>query len=251
MTHSYLFRCILDYLISIPVILLVIPVGIVALLAVFLEDGHNPVYVAKRVGLNGKPFNMFKIRTMIPDADRMNIDSTSVNDPRLTRVGKIIRIIKIDEILQFINVLAGSMSIVGPRPNIDREVVLYTQKEKRLVTVRPGITDLSSIVFSDLGEILKNSDDPNLDYNQLVRPWKARLAMVYVDHGSVGMYFRIIWLTVVNIFDRRRALRGVVKILEQLNMPEKLISVAARTRPLEPHPPLGSELIVQSRDHVQ
>jgi len=250
MTQSYLFRHVLDYLISIPVVLLVIPVGLVALVTVFLEDRHNPVYTPKRVGRHGNSFNMFKIRTMIPNADCLNVDSTSVNDPHVTRVGGVIRAIKLDEILQFINVLAGSMCIVGPRPNVDREVALYTQKEQGLLTIRPGITDLSSIVFSDLGEILKNSRDPNLDYNQLVRPWKARLAMVYVDHGSIGMYLKIVWLTVVNIIDRKSALRGVVKVLERVNASEELISIAARKKQLKPHPPLGSGSIVQSRDPV-
>ncbi len=250
MTQSCLVRCIIDYLISIPVVLLTIPVGLVALSAVFLSDRYNPMYTPRRVGLRGKSFKMLKIRTMVPKADCMNVDSTSVNDPRLTRIGSVIRAIKLDEILQFINVLTGTMSIVGPRPNIDREVALYTQEEQKLLMIRPGITDLSSIVFSDLGEILKNSSDPNLDYNQLVRPWKARLAMVYVDHGSVGMYFKIIWFTAVNIIDRKSALRGVVRILGCVNAEEELISIAARKKPLKPYPPLGSELVVQSRDPV-
>ncbi len=245
---SYLLRRLIDFLISMLVVLMVVPAGLIALLAVYLEDRNKPIYAPWRVGLGGKPFRMYKIRTMRPNADRTKVDSTSVSDPRITRVGAMIRSSKLDEILQFINVLTGSMSIVGPRPNIDREVDLYTLEERRLLNVRPGISDLSSIVFSDLGEILEHSSDPNLDYNQLVRPWKGRLAMVYVDHGTIAMYFKIIWLTALNSIYRPRALRGVVNILRGVNASVRLIEVAARVEPLQPHPPLGSDDIVQCRD---
>jgi lipopolysaccharide/colanic/teichoic acid biosynthesis glycosyltransferase len=237
-----------DFLVSLLVVLIFVPVGLIALLAVYLEDRNKPIYAPWRVGLGGRLFRMYKIRTMTPNADRTKVDSTSVRDPRITRVGAMIRSSKLDEMLQFINVLTGSMSIVGPRPNLDREVDLYTLEERRLLDVRPGVSDLSSIVFSDLGDILEHSSDPNLDYNQLVRPWKGRLAMVYVDHGTIAMYFKIIWLTALNSIDRPRALRGVVNILQGVNASTQLIEVAARFEPLQPHPPLGSNDIVQSRD---
>ena len=118
---------------------------------------------------------MYKLRTMIINADSTGVDSTSSNDNRITSVGKFIRKFKIDEISQLINVLLGDMSLVGPRPNVLREILMYTDLEKELLTVKPGITDFASIVFSDEGEILSDSDDPDIDYNQLIRPGKGYL----------------------------------------------------------------------------
>ena len=147
---------------------------------IWLQDFHSPFYIAPRVGKDGKIFKMVKLRSMIIDADKTGVDSTSSQDKRITPIGRFVRAYKLDEIPQLWNVLKGEMSFVGPRPNVKREVDLYTEIESNLLTVQPGITDISSIVFSDLNDILKNSQDPNLDYNQLVRPWKSRLSLVYV-----------------------------------------------------------------------
>ena len=120
-------------------------------------------------------------------ADLNKIDSTSLNDSRITVVGNIIRKYKIDELAQLINVLNGSMSLVGPRPNVKRETDLYTLQEKLILSVKPGITDFSSIVFSDEAEILEGKEDPNISYNQLIRPWKSRLAIIYVKKKQITL----------------------------------------------------------------
>ena len=117
---------------------------------------------------------------MIKNAERYKIDSTSEEDFRLTKIGKLIRKFKLDEFPQFYNVLVGNMSIVGPRPNVIREVNLYTEEENFLLSKNPGITDPSSIIFSDLSKILSNYNDPDIAYNQLVRPWKSRISIFYI-----------------------------------------------------------------------
>ena len=140
------------------------------------------------------------------------------------------------------------MSLVGPRPNLKRETDLYTDIEKKLFSVRPGITDPSSIVFSDLGDILKNYSDPDLAYNQLVRPWKSRLSLAYIDNQSLYLDTQLIILTIIAIISRPSALQGVAKILQKLGVDDQLYQVALRQEELHPFPPPGSDQVVLSRD---
>ena len=110
-----------------------------------------------------------------------------------------IRRFKIDELPQLFNVLSGSMSFVGPRPNVQREVVLYTAEEKKLLSIKSGITSISSIVFSDEGDILSNYDDPDIAYNQLIRPWKSKLDLFYVEKHSLSNSIFIIFTTLFSL----------------------------------------------------
>ena len=182
-----------DFFLSLLIIILIAPFLFIVLFLVYLQDFNSPFYVAKRVGRGGKLFKMYKIRSMIVGADLTGVDSTSSDDQRITKIGHFIRKFKVDELSQLINVILGNMSLVGPRPNVLRETNLYTTEEKLIPTIKPGITDFSSIVFSDEGEILEGSDDPDLDYNQLIRPWKSRLALIYVNQnlsfGSIYLIF--------------------------------------------------------------
>ena len=190
---------------------------------------------------------MIKLRSMKINADKSGVDSTSSNDSRITTVGKFIRKFKLDEISQLINVFIGDMSLVGPRPNVKRETDLYTLEEKNLLSVKPGITDFSSIVFSDEGEILKDSTDPDLDYNQLIRPWKSRLGIFYIKNRSLGLDFILIFLTVLAILNRDLALKKINNILKKLNANDVLLKIAKRNVDLIPAPPPGSDKIVESR----
>src|SRR5439155_4680609 len=123
------------------------------------------------------------------------------------------RAYKIDELIQLWNVLKGDMSLVGPRPQVLSDVRLYTYEENRMLTVRPGITDPASIVFSDEGNILKGSSDPDLLYNQIIRPWKSRLALLYVDKQSFLVDIWLILLTAVAIASRSAALKAIQRLL--------------------------------------
>lgn len=216
-------------------------------IAIWLQDRHAPFYVAPRVGRNGRMFRMFKLRSMIHNADATGVDSTSVSDPRVTPFGSFIRRFKFDELPQLWNVLRGDMSVVGPRPNVPRETVLYTSQEQRLLQVRPGITDFASIVFSDLGEILQNASDPDVAYNQLVRPGKSMLGVYYVDHMAFRLDLQLCWLTAVALVSRPRALAGLQRLLQSLDAPAELLRIASRSTPLVPMPPPGSDKIVTGR----
>jgi lipopolysaccharide/colanic/teichoic acid biosynthesis glycosyltransferase len=223
------------------------PVLVPVIVAVWAYDYHSPFYVAPRVGRCGKPFNMVKLRSMRVNADKIGVDSTSARDPRITPIGHLIRRYKLDELTQLWNVLKGDMSLVGPRPNVERETRLYTVPEKKLLSVKPGITDFASIVFADEGEILKDRADPDIAYNQLIRPWKSRLGIFYVGSAGVWLDMKLIWLTAVAILSRERALRGVHAKLVALQAPTDLARVALRLDALKPLPPPGSNEIVTSR----
>jgi lipopolysaccharide/colanic/teichoic acid biosynthesis glycosyltransferase len=223
------------------------PVVAVCAAAIWVEDRQNPFYLAPRIGQNGHPFTMFKLRTMSVKGSRTEVDSTARDDPRLTAAGRFVRRFKLDELPQLINVVALSMRIVGPRPQVPREVAVYTKEERRLLTVPPGVTDLASIVFSDLQEILVGTSDPNLAYGQLVRPWKSRLGLLYVERRSPRLDLSIIWLTVVNAVARRRALDSVEKLVRTLGGSEELVRVCGRREPLQPASPPGARTVVVSR----
>lgn len=237
-----------DLIASVLGLVVTLPIWLPSMVLTYLGDRHSPFYVASRVGKRGRPFRMIKFRSMVVDADKSGVDSTGANDARITRVGAFVRRYKVDELPQLINVLKGEMSIVGPRPNVKREVALYTPEEMHLLDVRPGITDISSIVFSDEGDILADSRDPDLDYNQLIRPWKSRLGLLYTESSSVSLDLRICWLTVLALRDRRKALAGVDRLLTELGADAELRRVAQRRDKLLPSAPPGSVEIVRSRE---
>jgi lipopolysaccharide/colanic/teichoic acid biosynthesis glycosyltransferase len=223
------------------------PVLIPVIVAVWLYDRHSPFYIAPRVGRDGRLFRMVKLRSMRVNADRIGVDSTSARDPRITPVGHVIRRYKLDELTQLWNVLTGDMSLVGPRPNVERETRLYTHEERKLLTVKPGVSDFASIVFADEGEILKDLADPDIAYNQLIRPWKSRLGIFYIEHASLWLDLKLVWLTVVAIASRERALEGVHEELIALGAPADLARASLRVTPLEPLPPPGAAEVVTSR----
>jgi len=187
---------------------------------------------------------------MIIDADKSGVDSTGASDMRVTPVGQFIRSYKLDELTQLWNVMLGDMSLVGPRPNVKIETDLYTGAEKKLLTVRPGITDFSSIVFSDEGEILEDKEDPDLAYNQLIRPWKSRLGLIYIENCSIWLDVQLIFNTVVAIISKKRALSWLVGKLQDLEVDKEVISVSLRNTELVPFPPPGSNKIVTVRTIV-
>jgi len=231
---------ILDVLLSFLGLAVASPVIVPILICVWLQDFHSPFYVSYRVGRGGRPFKIVKIRSMVADAEKAGIDSTAVDDKRITLVGRFIRHFKLDEMTQLWNVLKGDMSLVGPRPNVARGVALFTDAEKSLLDVRPGVTDFASIVFADEGEILKGHPDPDDGYDKLIRPWKSRLGLLYIKRQSAFLDLRLILLTVLSIFSRRRALQGVQKILKGLGAEDQVVRTAARTAPLKPIPPPGA-----------
>lgn len=239
---------IFDFILALIGLIVSSPILLPVIFLVWIQDWHSPFYIAPRVGKGEKPFKMLKLRSMIVNADKSGVDSTSSNDKRITGVGKFIRKYKLDELSQLWNVLIGDMSLVGPRPNVKRETDLYTIQEKKLLTVRPGITDFSSIVFSDEGEILKDQQDPDIAYNQLIRPGKSMLGIFYIENRNFIIDIKLIYLTVVAIVSKEKALNSLAVILKKLNATELLINIASRKQNLYPMPPPGAKNIVTNRE---
>ncbi|MBA3672570.1 MAG: sugar transferase [Gemmatimonadaceae bacterium] len=214
---------------------------------VWLQDRHSPFYIAPRMARSGGTFRMVKLRSMRILADKTGVTSTAGDDPRITAVGRFIRKFKLDEVTQLWNVLKGDMSLVGPRPQVEADARLYTEVERRMLDVRPGITDLASIVFADEGEILRGSANPDLRYNQVIRPWKSRLALLYVDgRPGIATDIRIVKLTALAITNRQAALRGASELVAELGGDEELRRIALREAPLREAPPPGATAVVQS-----
>jgi len=238
---------VIDIALSVLGLVVLSPLLAIAMLLIWRQDGHSPLYKGRRVGKGSRSFHMIKLRSMAVNADSSGVVSTSATDGRVTPIGRVVRRTKLDEAMQLWNVLEGDMSLVGPRPNVSEETRLYTQAERQLLAVRPGITDLASIVFSDESEILKDSSMPDLEYNQLIRPWKSRLGLFYVANRSLWMDLQILWLTARVLVDKPAALRGVKRILAKHGADEQLISVCRRDAALYPYPPPGATEIVTHR----
>jgi len=189
----------IDLLVSASFLVVASPVLASVAVAIWLHDRGPVLYRAVRIGKNGVPFIMFKFRTMVVEAERLGGDSTAADDPRLTSIGLKVRRWKLDELPQLVNVVRGEMSLVGPRPQVAADVARYTGKERRLLTVPPGITDWSSIRFRNEAEILAGHPDPDLAYDRLIRDEKIRLGLLYVDLRSLRVDVRIMCDTFVAI----------------------------------------------------
>lgn len=178
-------------------------IGLVLLSPLFLivaiwivVDNPGPIfYRQQRVGKNGKYFGLLKFRSMKVGADKMSLITIGERDPRVTHAGYYIRKYKLDELPQLWNVLTGDMSLVGPRPEVRKYVNLYTAEQRKVLSVRPGITDYASIEYIDENRLLAESDDPDKIYIEQIMPDKIALNMRYIDNQSLSEYFKIIFLT--------------------------------------------------------
>jgi lipopolysaccharide/colanic/teichoic acid biosynthesis glycosyltransferase len=165
------------------------------------EDRGVVFYRGERAGLNGKLFLIYKFRSMVINAEEIGGSSTSHDDFRITKMGKVLRKYKIDELPQLINVLIGDMSIVGPRPEVPRYTDMFTQEEKAILAVRPGITDWASIWNVDEGAVLAGASDPEKAYEEIIRPTKLKLQLKYVHEHSFLTDMKIIVLTILAIIN--------------------------------------------------
>jgi len=239
-----------DMAVSLGALIVLAPLLAGIAVAIWLADFRSPWFWAKRVARGDsestrRDFRMLKFRTMRPGAWKTGVNSTAAGDARITRIGRFLRRFKLDELPQLWNVLIGDMSLAGPRPQVRADADLYTAEERRMLSIRPGITDFASIVFADEGEILAGSDDPDLLYNQIIRPWKSRLALLYVDHGGGLLDLRIVALTALALVSRRGALDRVEGILRALDADPRLVEIASRREPLFASPAPGADQIVR------
>ncbi len=165
------------------------------------SDTPGPViFRQKRVGFRGKDFELFKFRTMVMDADRKGLITVGSRDPRITKAGFLLRKYKLDEFPQLWNVLKGEMSLVGPRPEVRKYVDLYTEEQKQVLMVKPGITDLASVAFSHENELLSKQANPDEYYIKVLVPEKIRLNRHFIEHPTWLNYIRIILKTLGGIF---------------------------------------------------
>jgi lipopolysaccharide/colanic/teichoic acid biosynthesis glycosyltransferase len=175
------------------------PLLALASIAIRLESRGPVLFRQQRVGKGKQPIETLKLRTMVADADKQGAQITASGDPRITRVGRMLRRTKLDELPQLWNVIRGDMSLVGPRPEVPRYVAQYRPEWQRLFTVRPGITDLASITFRDEESLLALARDRDRAYREVIMPAKLALALEGVDHSSVGYDLRIIARTALSI----------------------------------------------------
>lgn len=180
-------------------LLLLSPFLIIIGIIVGVTSPGGVFYRQSRVGKNDVDFRLWKFRTMRPDSDKKGLLTVGGKDPRVTGIGFFLRKYKLDELPQLINVLSGDMSLVGPRPEVRRYVEMYTTDQRRVLEVKPGITDYASIEYSNENELLAKSADPERTYIEEVMPAKLKLNMKYINEAGLLTDLKIIFKTIGKI----------------------------------------------------
>ena len=193
-----MYKRIIEFFFSLLIICLLLPLFTLIALMVKLSSYGKIFYLAPRVGLNGKLFKIIKFRTMKENSDK-GPDTTSRNDQRVTKIGFFLRKYKLDEMPQLFNILIGDMSFVGPRPELKKYTNLYKGDEKLILTVKPGLTDFSSIYFSNLNELI-DDENPDKSFEEKILPKKNLLRVEYVKKQSFLLDIKLILQTLVKLF---------------------------------------------------
>ena len=188
-----------DIVLSCLGLLLLSPLFVVVAVWIVIDNPGPIFYRQMRVGKDGKDFGLLKFRSMRVGADKSSLITIGEHDSRITRAGYYIRKYKLDELPQLWNVLIGDMSLVGPRPEVRRYVDMYTDEQRQVLTVRPGITDYASIEYIDENRLLAQAEDPDRTYIEEILPAKIALNMRYIKHQTLGEYMKIIFLTLAKI----------------------------------------------------
>jgi len=173
-----------DFIFSALGLFVLFPAFFIIALMIKIEDGGPVLFIQKRIGYRGRPFFMYKFRTMVVDAEKKGNLLTVGGDPRITKSGRLLRKFKLDELPQLINVLKGEMSLVGPRPEVEKYVNLYTNEQREVLNLYPGITDPASIEYVNESELLAQSTDPEKLYIEKIMPEKIRLNLEYAREAS-------------------------------------------------------------------
>ena len=189
----------MDVVISGGALLVIWPVLLLIALAIKIDDPGPVFYRQVRVGKDGKEFRIYKFRTMVVDADKKGLQITVGRDNRITRMGALLRKTKLDELAQLLNVFVGDMSFVGPRPEVQRYVDLYTPYQRQVLLVRPGITDYASIAYRNENDLLAGADDPERMYIEEIMPAKIELNMKYLREISPIADLRLIFGTIAAV----------------------------------------------------
>ena len=189
-----------DILFSFFVLLFFLPFGIIISFFILFTSRGGVFYTQERIGKNSQPFGLFKFRTMRKEADKVGKLTVGMRDPRITSIGYFLRKYKFDEIPQFINVLKGDMSIVGPRPEVKEYTDLYNKEQLKILEVKPGITDYASLAYFDENRLLGASDDPQKTYIEEIMPAKLELNKKYLANPTISHDIKIVWMTIMHVF---------------------------------------------------
>lgn len=188
-----------DLVFSLLGILVLSPILLIIYVWIKLDSKGPALFLQVRVGRNGVPFKIFKFRTMITDAEKVGKQITIGRDPRITRVGHLLRKAKLDELPQLFNVVKGDMSLVGPRPEVTKYVTFYSEEQRQVLEVRPGITDYASIKYFNENDLLDKSPNPEKTYIEEVMVDKLKLNLEYMSKRSVFVDIKIILKTLLKI----------------------------------------------------
>jgi lipopolysaccharide/colanic/teichoic acid biosynthesis glycosyltransferase len=191
-----------DIIFSIIILIVLFPLFLIISLWIIIDDGFPVFYLQERIGKDFKPFKLIKFRTMYKDADKKGLLTVSSKDNRITPSGYYLRKFKLDELPQFINVLKGEMSIVGPRPEVKKYVELYNDEQKKVLSVKPGITDEASLKYIDENDVLARSENPEWTYINEVMPEKLKINLQYIKNQNLLYDLKIIFWTAKKMFFR-------------------------------------------------
>lgn len=189
-----------DIVSSLLVLIIFSPVFLIISLIIAIGSKGGVFYKQERIGRNGKPFLLYKFRSMRPNSDKASLITVGGRDSRITREGYFLRKYKLDELPQLINILKGEMSVVGPRPEVKKYVDLYTEEQRKVLSVRPGLTDWASLYYIDENELLGKSSDPEKTYINEIMPAKLELNMKYIREAGLLTDLEIIFKTIFKIF---------------------------------------------------
>lgn len=188
---------IFDFVVSLVGVIIISPILLIVAIAIKIDSKGNILFLQKRVGRKGKPFYIYKFRTMVTDAEKLGKQITVGKDNRITKVGAFLRKYKIDELPQLLNVVKGEMSLVGPRPEVPKYVELYTKEESKVLDVRPGITDLASLRYKDENDILGKVENPEEYYINVIMKDKLKLNLEYIEKSNIIFDISLILKTII------------------------------------------------------
>jgi lipopolysaccharide/colanic/teichoic acid biosynthesis glycosyltransferase len=194
-------RRFLDIVLALAGLIILLPLFIFISTVILISSGWPVFYVQKRVGKNNRDFGLIKFRTMRPNADRDGLLTVGANDIRITTEGRLLRKYKLDELPQLINILKGEMCFVGPRPEVRKYVELYNSEQQKVLSVRPGLTDLASVEYIHENELLKKYPDPEKAYIEIIMPAKLELNLKYLENQSIRSDIQIMAATIISILN--------------------------------------------------
>lgn len=188
-----------DIISSLFVLIIGAPFFIIIALLIVIDSKGGVFFIQERVGKNNKNFGLYKFRTMHPNAEKSGQITVGGRDPRITKIGYFLRKFKLDEFPQLINVLKGDMSVIGPRPEVRKYVNMYTEEQLKVLSVRPGLSDIASIEYIDENELLGKSSDPEKTYIEEIMPAKLKLNLEYIEKQNFLFDLKLIFRTIGKI----------------------------------------------------